>query len=50
MALMLYPEIGFGIVFGEEIIYCEVIMSERSYKIYFNCRLMASDEPIEELN
>lgn len=47
---MVNPIIGFGIVYGEEIIYCEASMAERSYEIYFNGKWMASVEHTEYLN
>ena len=47
---MANPVIGFGIVYGDEIIHCEASMAERSYEIFFNGKWMASVEHTDELN
>ena len=36
------PSIGFGITYGNEIKYCEAIMADTSYDIYFNGEWIAS--------
>ncbi|MGF7036866.1 hypothetical protein [Mucilaginibacter lappiensis] len=42
LAVMANPVIGFGIVYGDEMIYCEASMAERSYDIYFDGTWTAS--------
>ena len=47
---MVNPVIGFGIAYGNEMIYCEARMDERSYDIYFNGTWTASVEHTDQLN
>jgi hypothetical protein len=42
LVVMTNPVIGFGIEYGEELIYCEASMAERSYDIYFDGEWTAS--------
>jgi hypothetical protein len=44
LAAMASPVIGFGTVYGDEMIDCEASMTERSYEILFNGLWMASVE------
>ncbi|NOW96084.1 hypothetical protein [Mucilaginibacter sp. SG564] len=50
LAAMANPVIGFGIVYGDEMIYCEASMTERSYEIFFNGLWMASVEHTDQFN
>lgn len=40
MELSEYPSFGFGIGYGDGLMYCEVIMDQSSYDVYFNSRWM----------
>jgi len=42
LVVMDNPVIGFGIAYGNEMIYCEARMDERSYDIYFDGTWTAS--------
>ena len=44
------PVIGFGIAYGDEMIYCEASMAETSYDIFFNGKWMASIEHTDHLD
>ena len=50
LVVMANPVIGFGIAYGNEMIYCEAHMDERSYDIYFDGAWTASLEHTDELN
>jgi hypothetical protein len=50
LVVMANPVIGFGIAYGNEMIYCEARMDERSYDIYFNGTWTASVEQSGQLN
>ncbi|MEN0053551.1 MAG: hypothetical protein AAGC65_07770 [Mucilaginibacter sp.] len=43
-----YPAFGFGIDYGDELVYCEVIMRDNSYDIQFNNQWIASIEHTED--
>jgi hypothetical protein len=47
---MVNPVIGFGIAYGEEMVYCEARMEENSYDVFFNGKWMASVEHTDYLN
>jgi hypothetical protein len=44
------PVIGFGIDYGNEIKYCEAIMADTSFDIYFNGEWIASIEHNDHFN
>lgn len=39
---MEYPVIGFGLDYGNELIYCEAVMKENHYEVLFNGKWIAS--------
>lgn len=47
---MANPVIGFGIAYGDELIYCEACMAERSYDVYFDGKWTASVEHTDQFN
>ena len=47
---MANPVIGFGIAYGGEMIFCEAMMEEHSYEIYFDGKWMASLEHTDQLD